>query len=122
MTKVQRPAGQGIRQARADQAGRPIKPENLNKRHRERAQALRRARRLAPAMDDLFQNIDGDRVLVTCDAPDGVFQPCRCGSIRSPSCPARGPHAAQLKCDTCGTGGRRLSRAHFEQKTTALMR
>jgi hypothetical protein len=50
---------------------------------------------------------------IICDAPDGLFRPCRCGSTRFTVLPGVGPHAAQLRCDFCKTGGRWLSRAHF---------
>jgi hypothetical protein len=48
-----------------------------------------------------------------CDAPDGVFRPCRCGGIMFTIAPGVGPHAAQLICDACSRGGRWLGRGHF---------
>jgi len=50
---------------------------------------------------------------IICDAPAGVFRPCRCGSVLFTVMPGVGPHVAQLRCDSCGVGGRWLSRAHF---------
>jgi hypothetical protein len=78
--------------------------------NRRREQAL--ARHHAVGASDLFQ--DRDRTRITCDQPSGVFRPCACGSTLFVVIPGVGPHAAQLKCDACGTGGRWLSRRHFE--------
>lgn len=50
---------------------------------------------------------------IICDAPDGLFRACRCGSTRFTVLPGVGPHVAQLRCDVCKTGGRWLGRAHF---------
>jgi hypothetical protein len=50
---------------------------------------------------------------IRCDAPDGLFRRCRCGSAKFTVMAGVGPHVAQLRCDACKTGGRWLSRAHF---------
>jgi hypothetical protein len=63
---------------------------------------------------DLFADADPDRVLVTCDAPDGVMRPCGCGSTLFVVEAGAGPHAAQLRCDFCGRGGRWLGREVFD--------
>jgi hypothetical protein len=58
------------------------------------------------------QPLQMDQNLI-CDQPDGVFRPCRCGSIHFTVMPGVGPHVAQLRCDACRRGGRWLSRQHF---------
>jgi hypothetical protein len=53
----------------------------------------------------------GDRVI--CDQVVGVFRRCRCGSENFTIIEGIGPHAAQLRCDSCGLGGRWLARQFF---------
>src|SRR5262245_348634 len=50
----------------------------------------------------------GDRVI--CDQVVGLFRRCRCGSENFTVMEGIGPHAAQLRCDHCGLGGRWLAR------------
>jgi len=47
---------------------------------------------------------------VECRASVGVFRPCGCGSTAFTVSLGAGPHAAQLRCDACGCGGRFLAR------------
>jgi hypothetical protein len=54
---------------------------------------------------------------LVCDAPNGLFRPCNCGSVTFTVMPGVGPHVAQLACDACHRGGRWLSRAHFRATT-----
>jgi hypothetical protein len=53
-----------------------------------------------------------DETLI-CDASDGLFRPCGCGSIMFEVMPGVGPHAAQLVCTACHRGGRWLKRSYF---------
>ena len=53
----------------------------------------------------------GDRVL--CDQLVGLFRRCRCGSENFTVMEGIGPHAAQLRCECCGLGGRWLARHNF---------
>ena len=53
----------------------------------------------------------GDQVL--CDEDAGVFRTCSCGSARFTVQAGTGPHIAQLRCDSCGSGGRWLGRNHL---------
>jgi hypothetical protein len=50
---------------------------------------------------------------IICDAANGLFRPCGCGSFMFTVMPGVGPHVAQLVCDECRRGGRWLSRSHF---------
>jgi hypothetical protein len=52
-----------------------------------------------------------DRLI--CDAPNGLFRPCSCGSVLFVVMPGIGPHCAQLTCNACSRGGRWLSRGYF---------
>jgi hypothetical protein len=53
----------------------------------------------------------GDRFV--CDQLVGLFRRCRCGSENFTVIEGIGPHAAQLRCDCCGLGGRWLARHNF---------
>ncbi len=48
---------------------------------------------------------------VTCTEETGVFRPCSCGSADFVIAPGVGAHAAQLRCNRCGRGGRWLQRS-----------
>jgi hypothetical protein len=50
---------------------------------------------------------------VTCTEETGVFRPCSCGSADFVIAPGVGAHAAQLRCNRCGRGGRWLQRSYF---------
>jgi hypothetical protein len=52
---------------------------------------------------------------VECREPAGLFRTCRCGSTDFIVMPGVGPHAAQLRCNECGSGGRWLGRALVEE-------
>jgi len=54
----------------------------------------------------------GDQV--TCNAADGVFRPCRCGSTSATVREGKGPHAGRIQCNDCGRRSRWLSRAILE--------
>jgi hypothetical protein len=54
----------------------------------------------------------GDQV--TCDQAGGLFRPCHCGSTAFTVTNGAGPHAAQLRCDACGSGGRWVGKFHME--------
>jgi hypothetical protein len=56
----------------------------------------------------------GERLV--CDQPDGVFRPCRCGSIHFTVAPSLGPHFAQLVCNACRRRGRWLARWYFGER------
>ncbi len=78
-----------------DQSRRPIKSDATKGPRRPSGGPL--------AMDDQ----------IICDAAEGVFRACRCGSILFSVAPGIGPHLAQLVCDACHRGGRWLSKHHF---------
>jgi hypothetical protein len=54
---------------------------------------------------------------IICDEVEGLFRRCRCGSKRFIVIEGSGPHAAQLRCDDCGSGGRWLGKTHFGSRT-----
>jgi hypothetical protein len=59
----------------------------------------------------------GDRV--ECRGQKGLFRSCRCGSNSFTVMSGAGPHAAQLRCDECGCGGRWVGRFHMEPQGDA---
>jgi hypothetical protein len=114
--------GGSINRGNTSKAGSPssVTPSDDLGASRERflgRPALMAARR-EQVSGDLFSDTDPDRVLLTCDAPDGVMRPCSCGSILFAVEPGAGPHAAQLRCDFCGCGGRWLSRAALDEASS----
>ena len=50
---------------------------------------------------------------IICDQLVGLFRRCRCGSENFTVMEGIGPHPAQLRCESCGLGGRWLARQHF---------
>jgi hypothetical protein len=57
--------------------------------------------------------------LIKCNDKSGIFRCCRyCRSTRFRIGPGAGPHAASLRCDRCGAGGRWLSKSRLAELTT----
>lgn len=54
---------------------------------------------------------------VECTDSSGLFRPCTCGSTKFRIGPGAGPHAASLRCDLCGNGGRWLSKSRLAELT-----
>lgn len=80
----------------------------IKERHRERPRPATKPRARRPNGQPL--RLDEK---IICDAPEGVFRPCRCSGNVFIVSPGVGPHAAQLVCAKCRRGGRWLSRAYF---------
>jgi hypothetical protein len=89
-----------------EQAELPLAPESISLTNETNS----------PPLQDPSTN--GQRLRIgqhiVCDQPTGVFRPCPCGSRNFTIHNGVGPHAGQLICNSCGRGGRWLSRMYVE--------